>query len=301
MIAGLVLAGGSARRMGGADKAALTVGGIALLDRVLTAARPVCDRLVVVGAVRPTAVGGVEFVAEAQPGRGPVPAVLTGVAASPGCDVVLVMATDLPLLGSGHLRRLVAALDQPGVEAAAAADEGGPNPLLAAYRLPGLLARVGGSAPGSGWPARRLLPPSVMAVELGAATVNVNRPEDLAAAEVLVGLDERAVVAVQWLRRLVTTTAPDAVESVHLGGRRFRYRHPQAGSFCAVVPRADGVKLSFEHGALLGDPAGVLGGEGNHVRHVEVRACDDPPAPVLVALIRAAVALGPAPLGDDQR
>ena len=61
-VAGIILAGGAGRRMGGVDKAALVVGGVTLLDRVLTAARPVCDWLVVVGPARPTGVAGVTFV-----------------------------------------------------------------------------------------------------------------------------------------------------------------------------------------------------------------------------------------------
>jgi molybdenum cofactor guanylyltransferase len=54
-VAGIVLAGGAGRRMGGLDKALVRVGGVALLDRVLAAARPVCDRLVVVGPAPPPA------------------------------------------------------------------------------------------------------------------------------------------------------------------------------------------------------------------------------------------------------
>lgn len=184
VVAGLVLAGGAGRRMGGVDKAALVVGGVTLLDRVLAAARPVCDRLVVVGPARPTVVAGVTFLREAEPGGGPVPAVAAGLAEAPGADVVLVLAADLPLLATDHLRRLLAALDAGAAEAAAAADEGGPNPLLAAYRAPALVARA--AAPGAGTPASRLLPPATVAVDLGPATLNVNRPEDLAAAEHLI-------------------------------------------------------------------------------------------------------------------
>ena len=184
MIGGVVLAGGASRRMGGIDKAALHVAGVPMLDRVLGAARPVCDRLVVVGPTRPTGVDGVTFVQEAEPGGGPVPAVKAGVAASPGCDIVLVLATDLPLLSPDHLRRLLAVLDDPAVDAAAAAGAKGPNPLLAAYRLPGLVARAAGLGPGT--PAVRLLPPAAVPIDLGPATFNVNRPEDLATAEVAV-------------------------------------------------------------------------------------------------------------------
>ncbi len=179
-VAGVILAGGGGRRMGGLDKAALQVGGITLLDRVLAAARPVCDRLVVVGPDRPTGVAGVVFVSEAEPGGGPVPAVLAGLAAAPDCDILLVLATDLPLLLPRHLRRLLDALDD---DAVAAQGPKGPNPLLAAYRSAALAERATRLRVGAGSPAGRLLPDGVPTVDLGPATFNVNRPEDLAAAE----------------------------------------------------------------------------------------------------------------------
>jgi molybdopterin-guanine dinucleotide biosynthesis protein A len=134
------------------------VGGVALLDRVLAAARPVCDRLVVVGPARPTTVTGVTFVQEAEPGGGPAPAVAAGLAAVPDAEIVLVLAADLPLLEPHHLRT-----------------------LLAAYLKPVLAGRA--AALGAGARAAALLPPDVIAVDLGRATFNVNRPEDLAAAE----------------------------------------------------------------------------------------------------------------------
>lgn len=181
-VAGVVLAGGAGRRMGGVDKAALLAGGVTLLDRVLTAARPVCDRLVVVGPARPTAVADVVFVTEAVPGGGPVPAVLAGLGASPGFDLVVVMAVDLPLLTGDDLRRLLAALESSGAGAACAAGrDGAPNPLLAAYRAGALRAAGAGLGPGTA--ARLLVPASAVVEDLGTASLNVNRPEDLAAAE----------------------------------------------------------------------------------------------------------------------
>lgn len=182
-VATLVLAGGAGRRMGGADKAALVVGGTTLLDRVLVAARPLCDVLVVVGPVRATTVPGVRFVQEPDPGGGPVPAVAAGLAAVPGAGVVFVLATDLPLLATADLRRLLAALVGAGddVGAAAADDVGGPNPLLAAYAAAGLRERA--AVLEAGTRAGALLPAGVVTVDLGHATLNVNRPDDLAAAE----------------------------------------------------------------------------------------------------------------------
>ncbi len=193
MIAGIVPAGGAGRRMGGVDKAALRVGGITILDRVLGAARPVCDRLVVVGPIRSTAFPDVKFLVEAEPGGGPVPAVIAGLAATgDGCEVVLVVAGDLPLLAPGHLRRLIGALDGSGpeVEAAAAAGAGGrpPNPLLAAYRRRALGARC--RRLGAGDPAWRLTAGPTVVVDLGGATLNVNRPADLAEAEIALSRNE---------------------------------------------------------------------------------------------------------------
>lgn len=185
-VGAVVVAGGAARRMGGIDKLALEAGGSTLLDRVLAAARPLCRRMVVVGPGRPTSVGGVEFVSEREPGGGPVPAVLTGAAVVAGdVDVVLVLAGDLPLVTSAALRRLVAPLGGSPSEAAAALDErGAPNPLLAAYRTRALLA----SGAGSGDRAARLLPSALTVVDLGEeATLNVNRPDDLWRAQVLLG------------------------------------------------------------------------------------------------------------------
>ncbi len=187
--AAIVLAGGAGRRMGGADKAALRVGGLTLLDRVLDAARPLCAELVVVGPRRHTEVPGVAFVQERAPGGGPVPAVLAGLAATRG-DVVLALATDLALLRTVDLSRLLAALrDDPDLDAVAALDERpAPNPLLAAYRRH-ILERVERAGPGPGTPAAALLAGRVDTVELGLhATCNVNRPADLRQAEALLWL-----------------------------------------------------------------------------------------------------------------
>ena len=180
--AAIVLAGGGSRRMGGVDKAALVVAGVPMLERVLAAARPLCSRLVVVGPARPTAVAGVDFVQEPAPGGGPVPAVAAGldaVAAGGGAavDVVLVLAADLPLLAAADLGRLLDRLTAgPSVDAVAAADHrGGPNPLLAAYRVAAVV-----TAGGPGSPAAGLLPARVATVDLGPeATLNVNRRDDL--------------------------------------------------------------------------------------------------------------------------
>ncbi len=186
----VVVAGGSARRMGGVDKLALEVGGRTLLDRVLAAVVPLCDEVVVVGPPRPT-VGGVTFTIEEAPGGGPVPAVAAGLAAVDQAATVVLLAADLPLLTTAHLERLFAALSQTSEgETAAAVDERGRlHPLLAVHRGPALGARLERMGPAlAGLPAARLLPPATVSVELGGdATLNVNRPADLERVRALIG------------------------------------------------------------------------------------------------------------------
>jgi molybdopterin-guanine dinucleotide biosynthesis protein A len=176
MRAAVVLAGGQARRLGGVDKAALEIGGVTMLDRVLAAVAPNCDTLVVVGPPRVTR-AGVRFTMEAEPGGGPVPAVAAGLVEVPGAEAVVLLAADLPLLGAEDIAQLLTGLDE--VEAVAAADHRGqPNPLLAAYR--GEVLRTTVSGLGAGAPAARMLPPATAVVDLGErGTLNVNRPEEL--------------------------------------------------------------------------------------------------------------------------
>ncbi len=188
--AAIVVAGGSARRMGGVDKVALEVGGRTLLDRVLAAVAPLCDEVVVVGPTRPTAVPGVIFTVEEVAGGGPVPAVAAGLAAIEASATVLLLAADLPLLTTAHLRLLLDALAGSSFEAATAVDDRGRHhPLLAAHRGPSLGARLDDLGPGlAGLAAARLLPTATVSVDLGAeATRNVNRPADLDAVRALVG------------------------------------------------------------------------------------------------------------------
>ncbi|MBV9410570.1 MAG: NTP transferase domain-containing protein [Acidimicrobiia bacterium] len=175
MRAGIVLAGGEARRLGGVDKALVAVGGVTMLDRVLAAAAPSCDVLVVVGSERPTEVAGVRFIVEDLPGGGPVPAVAAGLATVNDAHAVVVLAVDLPLLTSDHVASLFAGLDQ--ADAVAAADHRGrPNPLLAAYRA----AALRSATQEADTPASQLLPTATTVVDLGeAGTLNVNSPGDL--------------------------------------------------------------------------------------------------------------------------
>lgn len=125
----IVLAGGAARRLGGVDKPALTVGGQTLLDRAL-AAVPAARQIVVVGPRRATC-RPVTFCREIPPGGGPVAAIAAGLRHT-SAEVLVVLAADLPRVAPA-VPRLLAALPTRGAAILHDA-EGQPNYLAAAWR-----------------------------------------------------------------------------------------------------------------------------------------------------------------------
>ncbi|MEE1929917.1 NTP transferase domain-containing protein [Streptomyces sp. TRM 70351] len=128
----IVLAGGAARRLGGADKPSVTVGGRTLLDRTLAACAG-AGRTVVVGPRRPTG-RPVTWTREERPGGGPLPALAAGLRHVTG-PTVLVLSADLPFLTERSAHRLCADLAAaPDAECALAVHDGRDQPLLAAYR-----------------------------------------------------------------------------------------------------------------------------------------------------------------------
>ncbi|CAL9475226.1 Molybdenum cofactor guanylyltransferase [Streptomyces sp. enrichment culture] len=154
----VVLAGGAARRLGGADKPGLSVGGRTLLDRVLHACRD-AGRAVVVGGRRPT-VRPVVWAREEPPGGGPVAALAAGVR-HVEADTVVVLGGDLPFLDRAAVRHLVDTLDASPAEAVLAVDaDGRDQPLVAAYRTEPLRREIALLAtehgPLSGLPLRLL-------------------------------------------------------------------------------------------------------------------------------------------------
>jgi molybdopterin-guanine dinucleotide biosynthesis protein A len=131
----VVLTGGTGARMGGADKAALEVDGVTLLERSLAAAVS-AHEVVVVGAEVPTS-RPVTWTVEDPPSGGPAAAVLAGLDAfTCDPDLVVVLAVDMPRLNATTVARLVwAAEADPDVDGAVLVDSRGRRqPLAAAYR-----------------------------------------------------------------------------------------------------------------------------------------------------------------------
>lgn len=134
----VILAGGAARRLGGIDKAAVTIGDETLLDRVLAAATD-ATQIICVGPKRPTSVS-VEWTLEDPAGGGPVAALAAGLALVE-TPVVAVLAVDLPFVTRSVVGRLVGACEADG--AALVVDRRGvPQPLLAAYATEALRQRL---------------------------------------------------------------------------------------------------------------------------------------------------------------
>ncbi|MFI8349144.1 NTP transferase domain-containing protein [Streptomyces sp. NPDC085596] len=154
----VVLAGGGARRLGGADKPGVQVGGRALLDRVLDACADAATT-VVVADPRSTA-RPVRWAREEPPGAGPVAALDAGLRLSTA-EHAVVLSADLPFLGADTVHRLLAALRDTGADGALLTDDDGRDqPLVAAYRtaaLRGALADLAAEHGGlTGLPLRRL-------------------------------------------------------------------------------------------------------------------------------------------------
>jgi molybdopterin-guanine dinucleotide biosynthesis protein A len=135
----IVLAGGRARRLGGASKPEVQVGGTPLLDHALAAVAGAAH-VVVVGPPQ-VARPGVPTVLEDPPDGGPVAGVAAGLDTLPadGPDLVVVLACDVP--GAGRvLRALLAAADTATDGARVIGAEGRPQHLVAVYRRASLRA-----------------------------------------------------------------------------------------------------------------------------------------------------------------
>ncbi|MFF8295589.1 DUF6457 domain-containing protein [Streptomyces globisporus] len=197
----MVLAGGAAKRLGGADKPGVRVGGRALLDRVLAA----CDgaaRTVVVGDRRAT-VRPVLWTREVPQGGGPLAALGAGLKLTTA-EYVLVLSADLPFLGPGTVDALLSAAGQPGREGALCTDpDGREQPLVAAYRAEplrrelALIATEHGSS--AGLPLRILTAELELArIDAGpVATFDCDTWSDIAAARARIR--EHGAVLDEWI------------------------------------------------------------------------------------------------------
>lgn len=182
----VVLAGGQARRLGGADKPALTVGGRSLLGRVLDALAG-AERRIVVGPPRSGLPLDVVQVREQPPGGGPL-AALAAALPQVRADHLALVAADLPFLRSPHVDALLAAVQQRA--GAVLVDDGGQAQwLIGVWRSAALRGALSGVAEPAGLPLRRALAPlepALVSLPSGAGLPpwwDCDAPADLARAQ----------------------------------------------------------------------------------------------------------------------
>jgi molybdopterin-guanine dinucleotide biosynthesis protein A len=129
MIAGVILAGGQATRMGGGDKGMRVVGGQTLIAHVLDRLRPQVDALVLNANGDPARFDalGLPVVADSLPDwPGPLAGVLAGMdwAAAQGAQAVVSVAADTPFFPRDLVARLQAAAGPSGLTLAGTREGG---------------------------------------------------------------------------------------------------------------------------------------------------------------------------------
>ena len=194
---GLILAGGLARRMGGGDKARITIGGRTILERVITRLAPQCCALILNANGDPARFADTRLpvVPDSVPDfAGPLAGILAGLdwAAANAPDVADIASVpgDCPFLPADLVARLDAARRAEGKPLACARSGEWRHPVVALWPV-ALREDLRRALTAEGlrkieaWTARH----GVAVADWPAAPVdpffNVNTPEDAAAAEAI--------------------------------------------------------------------------------------------------------------------
>ena len=135
-VAGVLMAGGLSRRMGGGDKCLRPLAGRPLLDHLLERVRPQVSDLLLNANGDPArfAAYGLPVAADVVAGNaGPLAGVLTGLdwaaEVAPDCPWVASFACDAPFLPADLVARLLAAVEA-GAEMACATSRGRSHPVF---------------------------------------------------------------------------------------------------------------------------------------------------------------------------
>jgi len=138
-IAGIILAGGQSRRMGGGDKTLLALGGRSLLDHVVKRLVPQVGPLALSANGDPARFAGLGLpvLADTVEGyAGPLAGILTGIEwASIACDAVVTVAGDTPFFPKSMVERLAAAAATKRGAIAVASSGGRRHPTFALWPL----------------------------------------------------------------------------------------------------------------------------------------------------------------------
>jgi molybdopterin-guanine dinucleotide biosynthesis protein A len=199
-VSAAILAGGRARRFGGADKASLPLGRARIIDRQLAALSVVADDIRIVANDRGRYAGlGVRVIPDVMPEAGPLGGIYTALLDA-SHERVLILACDLPFVTAALLERLaVESGTGQEVDAVVPRSARGLETLCALYmrrcagaarvriergdlKVAGLLADLR---------VRELGPEALAPYDDGSLFENVNTPHDHARARGWVELNEK--------------------------------------------------------------------------------------------------------------
>ncbi len=191
-IFGVILAGGAARRMGGRDKALLPLGSQSLLAHALDRLHPQVERLALSANGDPGRFGAGFAVLADDQSQGPLSGILAALdwAAPLGGTAVVSVAVDTPFFPADLVPRLCLAAEQSAAGVAIAASGGADHPTfglwpvelrhdLRAFLASGAKTRVMDFARTHGAAQAEFAD--------NGAFRNLNTPEDLIAAEAMIG------------------------------------------------------------------------------------------------------------------
>lgn len=199
-IAGILLAGGLARRMGGGDKGLRTLGGVPILTRIVERVTPQVGPLAINANGDPARFA--EYGLPVQPDTigdnpGPLAGVLTGLdwaqREHPDCRFVATFPTDAPFLPRDLVAKLMQAVTENGADMACAASGGRHHPVVGLWPV-GLADDLRRAMVEDDirkvdrWTARHRLTVVEFSTDPVDPFFNANKPEDLKDAEALAAL-----------------------------------------------------------------------------------------------------------------
>jgi len=195
----VILAGGLARRMGGGDKPLRLVGGRTILDRVIDCVRPQCASLVVNANGDPArfAQWGLPVAPDSVEGfAGPLAGVLAGMdwAAehAPQSAFLLSVAADCPFLPRDLVEKLESSREKDDADVSVAHSGGQAHPVIALWRIAlreelRHALTIENMRKIDRWTARYRMAQAEWPGEPVDPFFNANTPEDITAAEKLLG------------------------------------------------------------------------------------------------------------------
>ena len=136
-VCGLILAGGRSRRMGGGDKTLRSLGGVSLLERVISLAKPQVDQLVINanGDITRFSQFGITVIKDViDDFPGPLAGVLTGMEWAhqnrPHCKWIASFACDAPFAPLDLVKKFLCSVSKEKVTMACAVSGGREHPVF---------------------------------------------------------------------------------------------------------------------------------------------------------------------------